>query len=234
MKTILLSLAVLLSANLSLAQWNLGVHAGVNKTFYRHFEAHQGVKDSGTITSLPALVSSAYILSAMDWPVNLGLGLGIRQNNIDIYRELQGYKAAMNVLDLRHKSTYLSISPMVDVRLGRKNFVHALVGPNINILITGKENGYSLYSTGGSDQYKNTSEHIKRIYLGIQGQLQGRCPITSGLDATATLAYSINNAFSSRLPREAGNASFQIGIIYKLPELRGKKEDKDRTKVGQE
>lgn len=229
MKAILLSLTLILSAHLSHAQYSMGIHAGPNKAFYRPFEATPGMKDSGSVTTFPTLVSSAYILSAKDWPVNLGLGIGIRQNDIKIYRELQGYNKVMNVLDLRHKSTYLSISPMVDARLGRKDFLHLLVGPNINVLVTGKENGYNTYSTGGSEFYQNSAENIKGISLGLQGQLQGRLPITKTIEMTGAIGYSINNAISSRLPGESGNASFQVGIIYKKPTSTVKGKDKHDT-----
>lgn len=225
MKTItLLSIITLLSVTTK-SQWNLGLQTGLNKTFYKDTKDRLGKSQIGDTKSTPALLTSAYIISKKEWPVNVGAGLGIKRNHIDIYYERKYSSGAKDVRDIEHRSTFVTISPIVDVGIGKRKFIHLLVMPSINLLLYGRENGNIQYSTGEYYSYQNTSKYIRRLSLGINAQLQGRYPLTSMLDITGGIGYSVNNGISKVVWSESGNASFQFGVIYKLPSLTGNKKD---------
>lgn len=224
MKTISLIFVLLLTATLTNAQSIIGIQAGLNRPIIDKIKNDPAVFTHQMSIS-NSFLGDAYFVSDREKRVNLGGGISVKQTRIYSYIDINSIPIESSTTSIDHKSTFVSVHPILDLGIDKTRYLHILFNPNLNFFVAGGENGYRSEVIGSQELYKGNTDNIRKFVLGFSAQLQFRYPVTKQLMTTASLGYSVNNAISKYIVAENGNVFFHLGVALRLPKSE-KKDDK--------
>lgn len=188
------------------------------------FEA--GLGKSTTANSYTTPVLTGYYLAKLNRTFYLGVAL-----NYERYSFLHKYNPASpaygDILSIRQKSSYVLLSPKLDVGIGYRKYWHAFVSFGAGMLLSGNQvtNKYDSYITTPPVYVGNdTSSHytsydlpvlISRYSFGVSRRIS-----TGGfwnIMLSAAYSYIPTNLTTHGPALRTNYFSFTVGVMHKYP-----------------
>lgn len=223
MKTLTLTLLLFSLALTTEAQWSLTVQGGIQKPAgYTRVPQVSTSSNYDNVIPYTGLAIGAYAINEKQRTINLGVGVSLETNHITRYsrRTDESYNSPLkgvSELQLVHKSTYLSIHPVLDVNLDDNRYFHLLLNPSIGFFVAGGDNGYRSYNSAIHylwEDFNQSTDRIKKLVLGLSAQVQFQYPVTDWLKPMLALGYSVSNSPADFIPTETGAFSCQAGLRF--------------------